>query len=148
MLPRARASVRRHVTAPPGVGLFNLYRASTVGILVLALVAVPLRLVRPDIDEAAELQPPEASAELDAWTVDVHLGGEPLALGAIPRPVKGQKRAPCIAGLEVDLGGYCWLPIQARPPNCPKQTLAYGESCLLPMAPQQGPPVSIDAGVP
>ncbi|OJT24315.1 hypothetical protein BO221_14160 [Archangium sp. Cb G35] len=120
----------------------------------LALAVVPLQLLPrgPRGELRAEQLPPVGAAveelELQPWTVDVHMGGEPLVPGGTPRPVKGQKRAPCVEGLEVNLGGYCWLPIQARPPNCPKQALAYGDSCLLPMAPQQGPPVGFDAGSP
>lgn len=126
----------------PALRWGRVVRGAAVSAVALVLAVVPLH------PALAPTPTPAVVPELAAVPVDVHAGAAPPAPGAPPKPVRGQKRAPCIEGLELNLGGYCWLPVEAHPPNCPRQTLPYGGKCLLPMAPQQGPPVSLDAGTP
>lgn len=142
---------RRRAAAAPRWGR----AARTVGALalVLLLAVVPLRAalaplptapVALDVGGAVPLR----AAELEAFAVDVHAGETPPPPGAPPQPVKGQKKAPCDPRYEVEVSGVCWLPVRARPPTCPPQTVAYGGDCLLPLAQARGPPVSIDGGPP
>lgn len=79
-----------------------------------------------------------------AWATDVHVDPVPVRSGDALRPVKNQKRAPCTEGLEVEVSGACWLPIEKRP--CPPQTLAYQGQCLLPVAVPRPPVTSLDGG--
>ncbi|MGZ3460652.1 MAG: hypothetical protein ACXU86_19360, partial [Archangium sp.] len=153
MLPRSRQRARREARALPV--WTHRARVAVAAAVALVLALVPLRFqVPPVVAELAPAPPalapvaPDATTELSRWTVDVYAEAQPPRPDQAPRPVRGQKRAPCVEGLEVDVGGYCWLPVKARPPNCPPQTVAYGGDCLLPMAPQQRPPTSIDAGEP
>ncbi|HYO65597.1 MAG TPA: hypothetical protein VEU33_05900 [Archangium sp.] len=133
--------------------MLRLVRMAVVASAVLALVGSPFAHLAGRRGEVLEAVAPSLRLEpglapLEAVTVDVHADGEAPRPGGAPRPAKNQKRAPCIPGLEVEVGGYCWLPIKARPPHCPPQSVAYGGDCLLPMAPQPRPGTSVDAGVP
>jgi len=81
---------------------------------------------------------------VEAWATDVHVDAVPVRPGESPRPVRNQKRAPCTAGLEVEVSGACWLPIEKRP--CPPQTVAWQGQCLLPVAVPRPPGTSLDGG--
>ncbi|MFY0580231.1 serine/threonine protein kinase [Cystobacter fuscus] len=65
-----------------------------------------------------------------------------------PPLTPNQKRAPCTAGLEREIGGGCWLATEHQPPRCPPQTVPYEGRCLLRVAKPQPVPVSLDAGGP
>ncbi|HZH14885.1 MAG TPA: hypothetical protein VE057_11075 [Archangium sp.] len=120
--------------SPPGWRL-GLALASAA-VLLVALLPAPLA---PVVTEARGLEEvPE-----DVWATDVHVDPVPVRPGEAPRPVKNQKRAPCTAGLEVEVSGACWLPIERRP--CPPQTVAWQDQCLLPVAVPRAPVTSLDA---
>jgi hypothetical protein len=104
------------------------------GAAVFAVALLPTTLA-PD----AEVQVQE-----EAWVTDVHVDPAPVQSGDAPRPVKNQKRAPCTAGLEVEVSGVCWLSVTQRP--CPPQTVAYQGQCLLPVAVPRPPVTSLDGG--
>jgi hypothetical protein len=112
--------------------------------VVLLLVCVPLRVV----EVPAELAAAESSSTGEAWSTDVHMDPRQPRPGATPRPVPNQKRAPCTAGLELEVNGVCWLPMVYRPPACPPQTVAHEGQCLLPVATPRPVPVGSDAGLP
>lgn len=133
----------------------RLARAAGALACALLLALVPLQLLPralKGMSAEAELQAPGGSAEgvpeLQAWTVDIEGDGEAGRPGLAPRPVKGQKRAPCDPRFELEVSGVCWLPVEAKPPRCPPQTVAHEGKCLLPLGRAQGPPVSVDAGQP
>ncbi len=153
VLPRPRDRVRR--PSPPWA--YRAYRAAVILVAGLALAVVPLRLVRRDIDDASVLPVDELQAGgvgtgdagvPDVWPADLAAGSDPGNLGQAPRPLKGQKRAPCDVKFEVEVSGVCWLPVEAKPPRCPPQTIAHAGKCLLPLGQAQAPPVSYDAGQP
>ncbi|HEX8819808.1 MAG TPA: hypothetical protein VF794_07800 [Archangium sp.] len=100
-------------------------------VLVVALLPATLAPV-------AEVRVQE-DATREAWATDVHVDPVPAKT---PLPVKNQKRAPCMEGLEVEVSGVCWLPIEKRP--CPPQTVAYQSQCLLPVAVPRPPVTSLD----
>ncbi|WP_309893581.1 hypothetical protein [Archangium sp.] len=104
------------------------------GAAVLVVALLPATLAPVD-----EVQVLDSTRE--AWTTDVHV--DPVPAKA-PLPVKNQKRAPCTEGLEVEVSGVCWLPIEKRP--CPPQTVAYQGKCLLPVAVPRPPVTSLDGG--
>jgi serine/threonine-protein kinase len=83
----------------------------------------------------------QEDATREAWATDVHV--DPVPAKA-PLQVKNQKRAPCTEGLEVEVSGVCWLPIEKRP--CPPQTVSYQGYCLLPVAQPRPPVTSLDGG--
>ena len=84
----------------------------------------------------------ETAAE---WTTEA--GSSPAAASEqAPSPVRNQKRAPCTEGLEVELSGACWLRLWQQPPNCPRQTVAYKDQCLLPVAKPPSLPTSVEGG--
>ncbi|ATB27308.1 serine/threonine protein kinase [Melittangium boletus] len=68
--------------------------------------------------------------------------------GAPPALSPNQKRAPCTAGLELEINGGCWLSIVHTTPACPPQTVAYEGRCLVRVAKPQPVPMSVDAGGP
>jgi hypothetical protein len=109
---------------------------SGAAVLVVALLPATLTPV-------AEVRVQEESSE-EVWTTDVHVDSVPILSGEAPRPRKNQKRAPCTEGLEVEVSGVCWLPIEKRP--CPPQTVAYQGQCLLPVAQPRPPVTSLDGG--
>ncbi|WP_152622853.1 hypothetical protein [Archangium violaceum] len=125
-------------------------------VAVLALAVVPLQLLpRGSRGELRAEQLPLAGADIDGdtsglhlWPVDLGADAGPPRPGQGPTPLKGQKRAPCDQRYEVEASGVCWLPVQARPPDCPPQTVGYNGQCLLPLGQARAPPVSVDAGSP
>jgi serine/threonine-protein kinase len=120
--------------APPRWRL-GLALAGAAAVLLVALLPAPLAPVVTEAREREEI--PE-----DVWATDVHVDPVPVRPGEAPRPVKNQKRAPCTAGLEVEVSGACWLPIERRP--CPPQTVAWQDQCLLPVAVPRAPVTSLD----
>jgi hypothetical protein len=112
--------------------------------LALAGAAVLVVALLPNtVAPVAEVQVQEEDTK-PAWATDVHVDPVPAHSGETPRPVKNQKRAPCTAGLEVEVSGACWLRIENRP--CPAQTVAYQGYCLLPVAVPRPPVTSLDGG--
>jgi hypothetical protein len=109
---------------------------SGAAVLVVALLPAPLAPV-------AEVRVQEEATE-EVWATDVHVDPAPVRPGEAPRPRSNQKRAPCTVGLEVEVSGVCWLPIEKRP--CPPQTVAYQGQCLLPVAVPRPPVTSLDGG--
>ena len=109
---------------------------SGAAVLVVALLPAALAPV-------AEVSVQE-EATVEAWVTDVYVDPVPDRSGDTPRPVKNQKRAPCTAGLEVEVSGACWLSVTQRP--CPPQTVAYRGQCLLPVAVPRPPVTSLDDG--
>jgi hypothetical protein len=109
---------------------------SGAAVLVVALLPAALAPV-------AEVREQE-KATLEAWATDAHVDAVSGQSGDAPRPVKNQKRAPCTVGLEVEVSGVCWLPIEKRP--CPPQTVAWQGQCLLPVAVPRPPVTSLDGG--
>ncbi|HYO74653.1 MAG TPA: hypothetical protein VEU33_52135 [Archangium sp.] len=107
---------------------------AAVAVLMVALLPAPLA---PVVTEVRGREAPE-----DVWATDVHVDPVPVRPGEAPRPVNNQKRAPCAAGLEVEVSGACWLPIEKRP--CPPQTVAWQDQCLLPVAVPRAPVTSLD----
>jgi hypothetical protein len=73
---------------------------------------------------------PRPESSVEAWPTQV--AGVPALPWRVLRPVNNQKRAPCTVGLELELSGVCWLPIEKRP--CPLQTVSHQGQCLLPVA--------------
>jgi hypothetical protein len=104
------------------------------GAAVLVVVLLPAKLA-PVAEERV------LDSTREAWATDVHV--DPVPAKA-PLPVKNQKRAPCTEGLEVEVSGVCWLPIEKRP--CPPQTVAHQGQCLLPVAVPRPPVTSLDGG--
>ncbi|QRN94510.1 hypothetical protein JRI60_36080 [Archangium violaceum] len=94
--------------------------------------ALVVRLLPAMLAPTAERWVQEVEAQEEVWATDVYVDPVPGRSGDAPRPVKNQKRAPCTEGLEVEVSGACWLPIEKRP--CPPQTRAYQDQCLLPVA--------------
>jgi len=114
--------------------LLGLALAGAATMLVVAL--------RPaTVAPVAEVQVQEEATK-PAWATDVNMDSVPARSDEAPRPVKNQKRAPCTEGLEVEISGACWLPIEKRP--CPKQTVAYQGQCLLAVAVPRPPVTSLD----
>jgi hypothetical protein len=143
-----QGSVRRMARLVPGASespprlrwRLGLALGSAATLLVLGLVLLLPATQAPITEEEAAEQDPT----VEAWTTDVTVDSGPLQLGDAPRPVRNQKKAPCTAGLEVEVSGACWLPIEKRP--CPPQTLAYQSQCLLPVAVPRRPGTSLDGG--
>jgi hypothetical protein len=112
--------------------------------LALAGVAMLVVVLLPDtVAPVAKVQVQEEDTK-PTWATDVNVDPVPAHSGEAPRPVKDQKRAPCTAGLEVEVSGACWLRIENRP--CPPQTVAYQGYCLLPVAVPRPPVTSVDGG--
>jgi hypothetical protein len=107
------------------------------GAVALVLALLPATL-------APVTEEPVREAMGEAWVTDVNVDPVPVQAGEAPRPVKNQKRAPCTAGLEVEVSGVCWLRIENRP--CPPQTVTYQGHCLLPVAVPRPPVTSLDGG--
>ncbi|WNG57941.1 hypothetical protein F0U59_26705 [Archangium gephyra] len=145
VLPPRYPRPRRKGRAPD-VRALRLVRLAVVLSVALALVVEPLSQLAGHLGRSTSPAVPQLPAARVAVVVDVHAGATP-APGGQPQPAKGQKRAPCIARLEVELGGYCWLPLEYTPAQCPPQAVVHEGRCLLPMAPQPRPPMSMDAGV-
>ncbi|QRK04845.1 hypothetical protein JQX13_32095 [Archangium violaceum] len=109
---------------------------------VLAAVAVlALALLPTTLAAVTEQQVLDDTRE--AWATDVNVDPVPVRPGDAPKPVRNQKRAPCTAGLEVEVSGVCWLSVTQRP--CPQQTVAWQGQCLLPVAVPRPPGTSVDA---
>jgi hypothetical protein len=114
-----------------------------LGLALSGAAPLVVALVRMMSSPVAEVRVPEEVPE-DAWATDVHVDPVPVRSGEAPRPLSNQKRAPCTAGLEVEVSGACWLPIEKRP--CPPQTVAWQGQCLLPVAVPRPPVTSVDGG--
>ncbi|WP_257455486.1 hypothetical protein [Archangium lipolyticum] len=113
-------------------------RLALSGAAALVVVLLPTTLA-PVSEGRVQEEAPE-----DVWATDVYVDPVPGQSGDAPRPVKNQKRAPCTEGLEVEVSGACWLPIEKRP--CPPQTVTYQGRCLLPVAVPRPPVTSLDGG--
>ncbi len=111
-------------------------RLALSGATALVVVLLPTKLA-----PVAEVRGQEDASE-EVWATDVHVDPVPGRSGEAPRPRSNQKRAPCTEGLEVEVSGACWLPIEKRP--CPPQTMAYQGQCLLPVAVPRPPVTSLD----
>jgi hypothetical protein len=122
--------------APSESGPWWLLGLALSGAVVLVMALLP-RIFAP----VAEVRVQE-EAKREAWATDVNVDPVPLRSDEAPRPVKNQKRAPCTKGLEVEVSGACWLPIEKRP--CPNQTVAYQGQCLLAVAVPRPPVTSLD----
>jgi hypothetical protein len=109
------------------------------GAAVLVVVLLPATLA-----PVSEVQVRVEDSPVEAWATDLHVDPAPVRSGDAPRPLSNQKRAPCTAGLEVEVSGACWLPIEKRP--CPPQTVAWQGQCLLPVAVPRPPVTSLDGG--
>ena len=109
------------------------------GTAVLMVLLLPAKLAPVVVRGVQE----EAASE-EVWATDVHVDPVPVRSGEAPRPRKNQKSAPCTEGLEVEVSGACWLPIEKRP--CPPQTVAHQGQCLLPVAAPRPPVTSLDGG--
>ncbi|HYO51848.1 hypothetical protein [Archangium sp.] len=109
-----------------------------------ATLTLALALLLATQAPVTEVQVQVQEATVEAWATDVNVDAAPVRTGEAPRPVRNQKRAPCTAGLEVEVSGACWLPIEKRP--CPPQTVAYEGKCLLPVAVPRPPGTSLDGG--
>jgi hypothetical protein len=115
-----------------------------LGLALAGAAAVLVMALRPaTVAPVAEMPVHEEAAE-DVWTTDVNVDPVPVRSSEAPQPRKNQKRAPCTEGLEVEVSGACWLPIEKRP--CPKQTVAYQGQCLLAVAVPRPPVTSLDGG--
>jgi hypothetical protein len=114
------------------------WRLALSGTVALVVALLPAALA-PVAEGRVQEEAPE-----EAWATDVHLDPVSGSSDEAPRPVKNQKRAPCTEGLEVEVSGACWLPIEKRP--CPPQTRAYQGQCLLPVAVPRPPVTSLDGG--
>jgi hypothetical protein len=112
--------------------------------LALAGAIVLVVALRPATLAPVAEVPVQEKATKPAWATDVNVDPVPARSDEVPRPVKNQKRAPCTEGLEVEISGACWLPIEKRP--CPKQTVAYQGQCLLAVAVPRPPVTSLDGG--
>jgi len=86
------------------------------------------------------------SNRLKAWMTQSAKDAAIARPGEPPRLVPNQKRAPCTVGLEREVSGGCWIPVERTTPNCPVQTVAYEGRCLLPVAKSPSVPMSVDAG--
>ncbi|WP_309887521.1 hypothetical protein [Archangium sp.] len=105
----------------------------------LLLVLLPATLAPLAVHQVQE-------AQGEVWPTDAAGGLEPEVIGAGPRPLKDQKKAPCRAGLELELSGVCWLNLDQKPPKCPPETVAHEGKCLLPVATPRRVPTTVDGG--
>jgi hypothetical protein len=112
-------------------------------LLALALVLLLPTTQAPVTEEQVQEQA-EQESTVEAWSTDVTVDSGPLQLGEAPRPVRDQKKAPCTKGLELEVSGACWIPVETRP--CPPQTIPYQSKCLLPVAVPRRPSTSLDGG--
>jgi hypothetical protein len=126
--------------APPHrIPLFPIFRV----VLVLASGAF-LVLATSGKPSPAVACAPAASAPIPAlWATDIAMGtlGEGL-FGEAVRPFPGQKRPPCVRGVEVDWAGACWIPHEVRPP-CPPGLYEGAGRCLVPVKAEPRPPTSV-----
>jgi hypothetical protein len=113
-------------------------------VLAGAAALLALALLPTTQAPAAEVQVQVQESTMEAWATDLDVDSVPVRPGETPRPVRNQKRAPCTAGLEVEVSGVCWLSVTQRP--CPPQTVAWQGQCLLPVAVPRPPGTSLDGG--
>jgi hypothetical protein len=118
------------------------------GLRLVGAATLTLALVLPSATATqapvAEEQVQVRESAVEAWATDVHVDSVPVRPDEAPRPVRNQKRAPCTAGLEVEVSGACWLRLENRP--CPPQTVTWQGQCLLPVAVPRPPGTSLDGG--
>ena len=88
----------------------------------------------------------EAHVPREAWSTDVRMDPDSAPSEPAPPPAREQKRAPCTRGLEVELSDACWHRLWQRPPDCPRQTIAYKGMCLWPVPRPPAVPTSVDGG--
>ena len=131
-------------TAPPPLPTPVEQRSLRARRLVLAtavlLVLLPATLIPPVV--------PSVRVPDEEWAADVRVDPAPARYEQAPLPVRNQKLAPCIAKLEVEFSGACWIPHKQRPPDCPPRTVAYKGECLLPVPKSRPVPTSVDGGAP
>ncbi|ATB29102.1 serine/threonine protein kinase [Melittangium boletus] len=84
----------------------------------------------------------------EEWATDVRVDPASVQSEQAPLPARNQKLAPCTEGLEVELSGACWHSLRQRPPNCPRQTVAFKGQCLWPVPKSRPIPTSVDGGTP
>lgn len=91
-----------------------------------------MRLLRPAPAPRAPmpLEPPPLG-----WTTDGASLAPPvihaLYLGKLPPPDPRQRKAPCDTEMEVEIAGWCWVPIAKDP--CPKgKAYAHDGGCFTP----------------
>lgn len=119
--------------------LFPAFRAAAIvisgGLVVLALRRPPAPPAQPPADVKAPVPA--------LWATDIAQGtlGEGL-FGEAARVFPGQKKPPCVRGVEVDFAGGCWIPHEARPP-CPPGLYEGVGRCLVPVKAEPRPPTSL-----
>jgi len=133
-VPRFRRPRLLRPAAPPPWR--SAFRGNVAVVVVaLALVILPSHLGKQAL--ATSHRKPEVIPSARTDTVP------PIAAEA-PKPLRGQKQAPCIPGVEVEATGFCWIEGKAHPPNCPSPSIPTADKCLIPVPAQTRVPTSVD----
>ena len=109
--------------------------------------AAAVLLVLMPVNRGAPVAPSIHVPE-EEWATDVRVEPSASQNEQAPLPARNQKQAPCTEGLEVELSGACWHRLWQRPPDCPRQTVAFKGQCLWPVPKSRPVPTSVDGGVP
>jgi hypothetical protein len=101
--------------------------------------------------------PVETEAGRDAALVDVTPdSGARLRMGdgdekLWPPPQPGQQKARtskphCMPDYAVVASGHCWLSLEQRPPQCPRDSFPHEGRCLAPLIAKERSPSTMDGG--
>jgi hypothetical protein len=110
----------------------------------LTLALLTFRSLPPEPSETTQASTvAEAALEEEFTFID----GEDTTLPFIGRPMpdgplKGQKRPPCLQGVQVEIRGGCWITMEQRAP-CPKTTAEYEGKCYVPVTARPPEPRSL-----
>lgn len=110
---------------------------SSVGALALiaAALAFPGRI-------APEPSRPPVPLIPEVWIDTVLTPSEPLAENEKFAPSEKQKKPPCTEDIEVEYGGYCWMPHASKPPCKPGLIEGNGQ-CLVRVTKPMRPNTSV-----
>jgi len=135
---------------PPSLAALKKWEphsAVIAAVIALLLWLLPLNVERREVASAdGPRNMPPAAGKPDAGSVGT--GNEALA-AVVPtktppdsegevssempdEPLPGQKRPPCVKGVEAEIKGGCWLPINGVPPPCHKDWYEYNGRCYAP----------------
>jgi hypothetical protein len=68
-----------------------------------------------------------------------HAGG--IRMDIPPKPLNGQRRAPCPKG-DVEIRGGCWAKLETQAPDCQKYAYEWNGGCYVPVFPAPVPATS------
>ena len=119
-------------------------QALTIGLLATATVLGALTIPMPHKQEAPT-PALDAPTPLQEWTTaDAGVLALRVVLGKLPPPDPRQRKAPCDPDLNVEINGYCWIPLAVE--KCPKgkafehEGKCYAYSLESKRVPQSGEP--------